>query len=273
VQGFPQWTPPIGVLGELVALSRRRAAALEGAPWATGDSVPAQDAPLRFAAALRTGSVAVIAEVKRSSPSKGAINPGLSAAEQARRYEQGGAAALSILTEPTRFGGDDADVGRARAATRIPVLRKDFLVHPLQIREARLLGASAALLIARALSPVELETLARAAADCGLEALIEIRDEWELERAITAGATMIGVNNRNLETLEIDPATSERMIPLIPPEVVAIAESGVSSRLDVERYAAAGADAVLVGSSISAAADAVAAVRALTGVPRRPRGG
>jgi indole-3-glycerol phosphate synthase len=217
--------------------------------------------------------VAVIGEVKRSSPSKGPINPSLDAVEQAARYAEGGAVALSILTEPTRFGGSNEDVERVRRARLLPVLKKDFHVHPAQLGETLLLGASAALLIVRALSPADFRTLMRMAGDFSLEVLVEVRDEAELDRALSAGATMIGVNNRNLETLEIDPSTSERLIPLIPAAVIGVAESGVSSRADVERYAAVGADAVLVGSSISAATDPTAAVRALTGVPRRPRGG
>jgi indole-3-glycerol phosphate synthase len=210
----------------------------------------------------------VIAEVKRRSPSKGAIAPGLSAAEQARAYAAGGAAALSILTEPERFGGRDADVGEALAATRIPVLKKDFHVAPLQLIEARALGASAALLIVRAVPPRELIGLVRLADELGLETLVEIRDERELDVALAADARVIGVNNRNLETLAIDLATCDRVLPLIPGDRVAVFESGVHGPADVVRAAEAGADAVLVGSSVSAAVDPAAAVRALTGVAR-----
>jgi indole-3-glycerol phosphate synthase len=272
VQGFPHWSPPTGALGELVASSRLRGEGLELAMSRFDELVATRSAPPSLRAALRGDRVAVIGEVKRSSPSKGAINLALDSAEQAMRYAEGGAAALSILTEPTRFGGSNEDVERVRGAVALPVLKKDFHVHPTQIGEAVLLGASAVLLIVRAVSPADFRTLMGAAGDAGLEVLVEIRDEAELALALAAGATMVGVNNRNLETLVIDPATSERLIPLIPPGVIAVAESGVSSPADVRRYADVGADAVLVGSSISAAADPAAAVRALAAVPRQARG-
>ena len=234
----------------------------------------AQQAPkvVSLAAALRSDSVALIAEVKRRSPSKGAIAPGLDASTQARAYAQGGAAAISVLTEPDHFGGSEDDLVSVRSAVSVPALKKDFHVQPIQLVEARALGASAALLIMRALSPERFRELM----DCGraldLELLVEVRDEAELERAVEGGATMIGVNNRDLETLLIDGTTAERIVPKIPRSIVAVAESGIQSRDDVTRYAGFGADAVLVGSSISAAPDPVAATRALAGVPRRGRG-
>lgn len=228
--------------------------------------------PASFAAALRRADVAVIAEVKRRSPSRGDIAPDLSAALQATRYSAGGAAALSILTEPDRFGGDVADLDAARAAVAVPLLKKDFNVDPIQLIEAAAHGASAVLLIARALPPATLASLARDARALGLEPLVEVRDEAELEAALQAEAVLVGVNNRNLETLVIDPATGDRMLPLIPAHCIAIWESGVQAPDDVRRAAAVGADAVLVGSSVSAAADPAAAVRALTGVPRDARG-
>jgi indole-3-glycerol phosphate synthase len=216
--------------------------------------------------------VAVIAELKRRSPSKGAINPRISAGRQASLYERGGASALSILTESARFGGSSEDLTAARDAVRLPLLKKDFHVDPVQLLEAKSLGASAALLIARALSPAELDTMAIAAADLGLEILVEVRDEQELERALGVNARVIGVNNRNLETLEIDVETGTRLLPLVPGDRIAVAESGVRGVDDVRRAAASGADAVLVGSSLSAATDPTAAVRALTGVERVARG-
>lgn len=222
--------------------------------------------------ALRGKTVALLAEVKRRSPSKGGIAESLDAVSQARHYAEGGAAAVSILTEPHHFGGSVDDFVRVRAALEIPALKKDFHVAPIQLVEARALGASAALLIARALSPGRLAEMLETGRRVGLELLVEVRDEAELERALQGGATMIGVNNRDLETLEIDPATSERLIPRIPSSMIAIAESGVSTRAEVERYAACGADAVLVGSSLSASADPAASARALCGVPRRARG-
>ena len=221
-----------------------------------------------FAAALTRPDVAIIAEVKRSSPSKGAINTALDLERQVQAYEQGGAAAISILTEPRRFGGSNQDLTRARAAVRIPLLKKDFHVDVVQILEARALGASAALVIARAVPPAGLKELLKAGNDVGIEILVEVRDAGELELALSLDARLIGVNNRNLETLEIDPETSLRLLPLIPRGIVAIAESGVKSLADVTRLATAGADAVLIGSELSASADPEAAVRALTGVAR-----
>lgn len=215
--------------------------------------------------------MSILAEVKRRSPSKGWINAGLSAAEQAVAYEKGGAAAISVLTEPDHFGGEPQDVRRVRERVKLPVLEKDFHVAPVQLAQARALGASAALLIVRALAPDELRRLLDAGAELGLELLVEAHDAEELDAALEAGATLVGVNNRNLETLEIDPDNAVRLIPRIPQSVVAVAESGVASARDVQRMAAAGADAVLVGSSISAAVDPVESVRALSGVPRVSR--
>jgi len=201
------------------------------------------------------------------------INPGLNAAEQAAAYARGGAAALSILTEPTEFGGAVQDLRDAREATSLPTLKKDFHVHPVQVLEARAAGASAMLLIARALPPDDLTAMADRALELGVEVLVEIRSEEELERALAIRHAVIGVNSRDLETLVIDSAVAARLIPLIPADRLAIAESGVSRRYDVERAAVVGADAVLVGSTVSAASDPTAAVAALTGVARMLRGG
>jgi indole-3-glycerol phosphate synthase len=272
VQDFPQWSPPGGTLGALVDAARRRADALQGRlrelERGAADAPPVPS----FARALRRSHVAVVAEVKRRSPSKGDINPGLGAATQAAAYAAGGASALSILTEPERFGGADDDLADARRAVELPLLKKDFHVAPAQIIQARALGASAALLIARALPPGTLRALAALGADLGLDILVEVRDERELDVALSTEAAAIGVNNRNLETLAIDLATGDRIVPLIPPDRVAIYESGVTGVGDVERAASAGADAVLVGSSVSAAESPRAAVRALTGVARVRRG-
>ncbi len=266
MQATTDWRAPTGPLGRLTERSYERAAAL--APRRAELRARAVEAPVppAFAAALRRADVAVIAEIKRRSPSKGEINPTLGAADQAARYERGGAAALSVLTEPTEFGGSLDDLAAARSACALPLLRKDFIVDVTQLAEARALGASAALLIARALPPSLLGELAHAARELGLDALVEVRDEDEIATAIALRPALIGINNRNLETLVIDVATSERIVPLVPASFVAIAESGVSGRADVERAARAGADAVLVGSSLSASADPVAALRALTGV-------
>ena len=221
--------------------------------------------------ALARDDVAVIAELKRRSPSSGIINPVLSAGSQARAYVRGGASAISILTEPRHFEGTTADLESVRASVAIPLLKKDFHIDPLQVLEARAARASALLLIARALPAAQLQLLARVAEDVGIEVLIEVRDEVELALALSVEGAMIGVNNRDLETLEVDIGTSARLLPLVPSHRVAVAESGVKSRRDVERFAACGADAVLVGSSLSAAAEPEEAVRALTGVLRRVR--
>src|SRR5688500_14916710 len=258
------WSPPTGTLGMLVADAHRRAAGMHADTAQLASAAAVRPPAVQFAASLLGDRVAVIAEVKRSSPSRGPINPSIDAAAQARAYARGGAAAVSVLTEPTHFGGSAADLVDVIAAVAIPVLKKDFHVEPVQLLEARALGASAALLIVRALSPERLHALADVAREIGLETVIEIRDESELERALAAGARVIGINNRDLETLRIDPATAPRLLALIPPDVVAIAESGMTSAGDVEAVARAGADAVLVGSWVSAAADPAAAVRTLS---------
>jgi indole-3-glycerol phosphate synthase len=229
--------------------------------------------PVRsFTGALRSDAVAVIAELKRRSPSKGVINEGLDVPARAAEYAAGGAAALSVLTEPVRFGGSLDDLRGAHAAVAIPVLRKDFIVSPLQLLEARAAGASAVLLIARALSPSRRTMLAAEARALGLDVLLEVRDERELEHALRVDHAAIGINNRDLETLEIDDAVSERLLPLVPADRVAVYESGVRDRSQVERAGELGADAVLVGSSLSASRDGRAAVGALVGVRKSARG-
>ncbi|WP_411281938.1 indole-3-glycerol phosphate synthase TrpC [Gemmatimonas sp.] len=267
----PEWTFPSGTLGDLTRASHERAglvsATLPELRRAARDLPPAPTVA-DFAAALRGAAIRVIAEVKRASPSKGAINASINAASQAAHYVAGGAAAISVLTEPTRFGGSLDDLSAVAARVGVPAIRKDFLVHPVQLWEARVRGATAALLIVRALSPDELAMLMDAARECGLATLVEVRDEAELERALAVGATVIGVNNRNLETLTIDPATAPALIPHIPVHCVAVAESGLQHAHDVTPSALAGADAILVGSAISASADPTAAVRALSGIAR-----
>jgi indole-3-glycerol phosphate synthase len=271
VQVGTRWSEPVGTLGELTARARIRAeglvsrrAELEHAA-ATAPETPS------FADGLRGSQVAVIAEIKRRSPSRGEINGALRAGDQAEAYMRGGAAAVSVLTEPERFGGAPQDLSEARGRVELPLLRKDFIVHPLQLAEARSLGASAVLLIARALDPGLLAELADAARALGVEPFIEVRDDTELDRALRAGARVIGVNNRDLETLRVNPETVPAIVPHIPQDVVAVAESGIRGRADVERASDAGADAVLVGSSVSAAPDPAEAVRALVGVAKRAR--
>lgn len=256
-----------------MAAASSRAAALQPQAFDLEQRALAAPRAPSLASALRSEHVALIAEVKRSSPSLGAIRPGLDAESQAAAYRRGGAAAISVLTEPDQFGGRDDDIRAAGRGAGLPVLRKDFHVSAVQLYEARCLGASAALLIARALEPAlfcELLTVARA---IDLEIVAEVRDNAELDRAVEAGARLIGVNNRNLETLQIATGTAETLIPRIPPDVIAVAESGYADRASIEAAAACGADAVLVGSFLSAAADPAAEVARLTGVRRVGRGG
>ena len=246
---------------ERVAALRRRRGELERALQAAPRAAD-------FAPALRSETVRVIAEVKRRSPSRGTINVGLDAPSQAAAYEAGGAAAISVLTEPLHFGGASSDLETVRSRVGIPLLKKDFHVDEVQLVEARVLGASAALLIARALEPAALPRLVAAAQALGLESLVEVRTQDELHRALDAGARVIGVNCRDLETLAVDAAVAEALMPRIPAGIVGIWESGIASPDDVVRAAACGTDAVLVGSAVSAAPDPAAAVRRLAGVPR-----
>lgn len=271
MQAFSLWTHPTGTLGTIVSEAIVRAQAMQSHRRDLERACASVAVGPSLREALSGTTVALLAEVKRRSPSKGAIAAGLNAVEQAEWYVRGGAAGVSILTEPAHFGGSTDDLVAVRRASSVPVLKKDFHVAPVQLLEARALGASAALLIVRAVSPGTLRELMVEGRDLGLELLVEVRDEGELELALSEGAEMVGVNNRDLESLHIDPATSDRLIPLIPRGVVAIAESGVSSRTDVERYARVGADAVLVGSSLSASSDPVSATRAIAGVPRSAR--
>ena len=216
--------------------------------------------------AFRASGVSVIAEVKRSSPSKGALASIADPAALAANYQAGGAATISVLTEERRFGGSLADLKAVRAAVDIPVLRKDFIVTSYQLWEARAAGADMALLIAAALTQNELDSLVDRAVSIGLTPIVEVHDEDEVDRALAAGATIIGVNARNLKTLEVDRETFARLAPLIPDTVVRIAESGVRGPRDVFDYAKLGAHVVLVGETLvkgddprSAVADLVAA--------------
>jgi indole-3-glycerol phosphate synthase len=211
--------------------------------------------------------LAVIAEIKRRSPSKGDLDPGLDPAAVARDYEAGGAACLSVLTDAPHFGARAGDLPAARDACALPVLRKDFTVAEADVCDARLMGADAVLLIVAALDDGELARFAALAGRLRLDALVEVHDEQELERALAAGATLVGVNQRDLATFEVDPARAERVGAAIPPGVVAVAESGIRGAADARRLAAAGFDAVLVGESAVRAADRAGAVAALAGHP------
>jgi indole-3-glycerol phosphate synthase len=216
--------------------------------------------------ALKGADVAVIAEVKRASPSKGAMAAIADPAALAGDYEAGGASVISVLTESRRFGGSLADLDAVRAAVHVPVLRKDFVVSSYQLWEARAHGADLVLLIVAALEQNALDSLVERACSIGLVPLVEVHTEDEVDRALAAGATVIGVNARDLGTLAVDRGTFARLVPRIPDGVMKIAESGVRGPHDLLAYAAAGADAVLVGESLvtgknprSAVADLVTA--------------
>ncbi|MFK3982169.1 indole-3-glycerol phosphate synthase TrpC [Micromonospora sp. NPDC050397] len=201
-------------------------------------------------AALRRPGVGVIAEVKRSSPSKGQLAEIADPAELAGEYAGGGARCISVLTEGRWFGGSLADLAAVRAAVDIPVLRKDFVVSSYQVHEARAHGADLVLLIVAALEQNALVGLLERIESLGMTALVEVHDEEEADRALEAGAQVIGVNARNLRTLEVDRSVFERIAPGLPNSVVKIAESGVRGPHDLIRYASAGADAVLVGEGL-----------------------
>ena len=219
-----------------------------------------------FAEQLVVGSreqLCVIAEIKRKSPSKGVLHPDLNAANISALYEQGGASCLSVLTDEDFFGGSVEDLQNARASTSLPVIRKDFTVSEFDVVDARLMGADCVLLIAAALSNDELSRFFDLATHIGLDVLVETHDESELDRALNVGANIVGVNQRDLTTFEVDHARAERMASLIPPTVVRVAESGVRDARDARRLRDAGYDAVLVGESIVTAGDPAAAVRDL----------
>lgn len=220
--------------------------------------------PRPFEDALRSAPPALIAEYKRSSPSAGAISEP-DVASQARAYEEGGAAAISVLTEPTRFDGALADLHAVRLAVSLPVLRKDFLVHPAQVIQSRAAGGDAVLLIAAALSELELKGMLAVAADLGLDALVETHSQEDLAKALATDATVIGVNARDLETLEVDVERALSMLPDVPSDRVAVLESGVSTREDVERAIDAGAGAVLVGETLMRSPDPGVTIRSLRG--------
>jgi len=221
-----------------------------------------------FAAALANG-FAVIAEVKRRSPSKGAIDAGLDPAALAAAYARGGAACVSVLTDLEYFGGSPADLVAARDAVDVPILRKDFTVSLADVCDARIMGADAVLLIAAALDDAELDDLHVLAVELGLDVLVEVHDEKELERAMHVEATLVGVNQRDLVTFAVDTDRAVRMAPQMPAGVIRVAESGITGADDAVRLVAAGYHAVLVGESLVRSADPAAAVAALRAVGRK----
>lgn len=220
--------------------------------------------------AFRAEGISVIAEVKRCSPSKGALATIADPAQLAVDYAAGGAAAISVLTEQRRFGGTLDDLRAVRANVDVPVLRKDFLTTSYQLWEARAAGADLALLIVAALEQPALESLIERSRSIGLTPLVEVHDEAELERALAADADLIGVNARNLKTLEIDRSTFERLAPMIPDGVVRVAESGIRGPHDVIEYAKAGANVVLVGETLVRDDDPRASVADLVAAGAHP---
>lgn len=216
-----------------------------------------------FSEALVAEGVSLIAEMKRASPSRGAIRPDASVEQIVTAYERAGARACSILTEHRHFGGSLDDLVAARAAVDIPLLRKDFIVDPYQLLEARVAGADAALLIVAALGVERLQELMAAAGDLGLDTLVETHDENEVEIAVEAGAEVIGVNNRNLHTLEVDLSTTFTLLADVPAGTVVVAESGITSHDDIRQLQDAGVDAVLVGEALMDAQDTSQAVDTL----------
>ena len=216
-----------------------------------------------FRAALQTGRPAILAEIKKASPSKGVLARDFHPAETARQYEIGGAAAISVLTDRDFFQGSLADLAEARAAVQLPVLRKDFTVDPYHVIEAAAHGADAILLIAAILSDSQLRDLRELAESYGMDALVEVHDAGETSRAIDSGAEIIGVNNRDLRTFEVHLETSLKLADKIPTRVVKVSESGIHDAADIKRLAAAGFDAFLVGEHLMKSHDPAQALRAL----------
>lgn len=254
-------------LDDLLDTARARAAEVHDANEAAGlrvraDALAAEREEGRLRTALSTPGVSVIAEVKRASPSKGELAPGVDAASQATKYLDGGASAISVLTEPSRFKGELEDLAEVSDLGAV-ALRKDFLVDPVMVHEAVVAGASGVLLIVAALTDDELRTMHDEATRLGLDVLVEVHGEDEVERALDAGATILGVNARNLQTFELDRDAFGRIRPQLPDGVLAVAESGVRGPDDVARARDEGADAVLVGEFVVTSDNPTATVASL----------
>lgn len=256
------------MLRDILSASRRRAEALP--PLAELRARAADAPPVRdLVAALTAPGLGVIAEVKRRSPSKGDLAVDLDPVVQVARYAAGGAAAVSVLTEPTFFLGRNDDLEAVRGSCSLPVLRKDFTVSVSQVWESRAIGADAVLLIVAALTDAELGSFLAEADDAGLAALVEVHTEPEAVRALAAGASLVGVNNRDLAAFEVDLGTAERLAPFFT-GCVRVAESGIGTPADAARMAAAGYDAVLVGESLVRSPDPVELLGRLRSVPVAP---
>ncbi|HET7120605.1 MAG TPA: indole-3-glycerol phosphate synthase TrpC [Solirubrobacterales bacterium] len=258
----------MGILDQLVAGAREgveaRRRELPLADLEARLSARGEDRP--FNEALVRPGLSVIAEFKRRSPSAGQIaTESTEIASQVEAYERGGAAALSVLTDEAHFGGSLADLRAARAACSLPILRKDFIVDPYQLYEAAVNGADAVLLIVAALGDEDLRSLYREARAIDLDCLVEVHDAAELERALEAGAEVIGINNRNLDDQSVNVATTYELMPDVPAGKTVVAESGISSRQELEELDRVGVDAALIGGALMSAADPEAKVRELTG--------
>ncbi len=263
-----------GILKEIVESKRRELQfAKANRPVELLQAQAAELTPVRdFAEALRGTQVALIAEIKRASPSEGEF-PVLwfDPRHIAQDYVAGGAAAISVLTEENYFKGAPNFIARARGRIPLPILRKDFILEDYQIYESRTLQADAILLIVAILEPEILAHLHQLTAELGMTALVEVHNEAELEQALAAGAQVIGINNRDLATMEIDLSATEQLAPLAPEEVLVVSESGIRCRRDVERVAAAGVDAVLVGTALMKSTEFDLAAREFVGVPKQKR--
>jgi indole-3-glycerol phosphate synthase len=245
------------VLGNIVDAKRGEVASLQRHAAALRARAESRLKPPGFEEALRERrTVGVIAEVKRKSPSAGEIRTDASAAETARAYAEAGAAAVSVLTDARFFGGSLSDLEAVADTVEIPLLRKDFTIDAVQVYQARAAGASAVLLIARILDDAELEDFRTLAEELELAALVEVHDEAEVERALSSGARIMGVNNRDLATFTTDLGVTERLSRCVPPDVLLVGESGIGTVADVERLASCGVDAVLIGEALMRADDA-----------------
>lgn len=258
------------ILREIASYKQQQVdARLGNRPCSTADAPPCRD----FVAALRRSQVAVIAECKAASPSAGALRAGFDPVELALDYRSGGAACISVLTDERYFSGSPDHLEQVRRQIDLPLLRKDFIVDSRQIAESRALGADAILLIAAILSAGELEEFAGLAAGFGMACLVEVHDEAEMEKALAMRPVLLGINNRDLHRFETDLETTIRLAPMAPKESLIVSESGISSRPDVERVAAAGARAVLVGEALVRSDHPEDLVRELASVPFPPAAG